>query len=219
MIKRYYKLIFVLLTCIFLQIELSAQFANKTFEDGVIFLSKTIASDNFKELDCSDLEKVDSLFIIAVNYYDNDISEALLALTFATLPFNKMSTKLPLINVRIPLHLPSVEEKLFYKKRDNLPGNVLFNSAIFGGNDKDKVAHFFGNAFLAYNVTVINISKFLGFIVEMFESAFEVSNGVDNRDLQVNYLGEFFGSSLQKNQKLVPSDFFKLHSLFFFSYN
>lgn len=217
--KSFYKIIFVFLVCIFLQIEINAQFANKTFEDGVKYLSKTIASDNFKGLDCSDLEKVDSLFIIAVKYYDNDISEALLALTFATLPFNKMSTKLPLINVRIPLYLPSVRESLFHKKKENLPGKVLFNSAIVGGNDKDKVAHFFGNAFLAYNVTFINISKFFGFIVEMFESAFEISNGVDNRDLQVNYLGEFFGSSLQNNHKLVPSDFFKLHSLFFFTYN
>lgn len=217
--KIYNKLIIIILISISLKIEISAQFSNKTFEDGVIFLSTIIASDKFKDLDCSDLEKVDSLFVIAVDYYDSDISEALLALTFATLPFNKMSAKLPLINLRIPLYLPSVEDDLFYKKRNNLPGNVLFNSAKINGNDKDKVAHFFGNAFLAYNISFLNLSKFFGFIVEMFESAFEVSNGVDNRDLQVNYLGEFFGSSLQNNQKLVPSDFFKLHSLFFFSYN
>ena len=195
--------------------ELIAQ----SFEEGVIFLSETIASDNFRNLSCPDIDKIDSLFKIAINYYDNDISEALLALTFATLPFNKMSVKIPIINVRIPLKLPAVDDKLFYKKKNNLPGFVLFNSAEISGNDKDKVAHFFGNAFLAYNVTFINISKFMGFIVEMFESAFQVSNGVDKRDLEVNYLGEFFGTSLQKYPNLNPSHFFKLYSLFYFSYN
>ncbi len=181
---------------------------NAAFEDGVIHLSTIIANDSlFNKID-TDLDKVDALYKIAVKYYDGDISEALLALTFATLPFNKMSAKIPFINVRVPLHLPSVNENLFNKKKNNLPGKVLFNSTKKHGLDKDKVAHFFGNAFLSYNISFLNISKFFGFIVEMFESAFQVSNGVDIRDMQVNYLGEYFGNSLQKNSELKAIRFF-----------
>jgi hypothetical protein len=198
---------------------INGQEKNATFEDGVIHLSTIIANDSLFSKIATDLEKVDTLYKIAVEYYAGDISEALLALTFATLPFNKMSAKIPFINVRVPLHLPSVNENLFIKKKNNLPGKVLFNSTQKHGLDRDKVAHFFGNAFLSYNISFINLSKFFGFIVEMFESAFQVSNGVDIRDMHVNYLGEYFGYSLQKNSELKPSDFFKVYSLFYFSYN
>ena len=130
-----------------------------------------------------------------------------------------MPIRVPFINVRIPLRLPSVGKNLFSTKRENLPGIVYFDSNLNGGQDKDKVAHFYGNAFLAYNVSFFNASKFLGMIVEMFESTFKVSGGIDFRDLQTNHLGEFFGHSLRNNPNLMPSDFFKVYSLFYFSYN
>jgi hypothetical protein len=166
-----------------------------------------------------DLNIVDSLYIKAVEFYDGDISEALLALTFATLPFNKMPVTLPFFGCKINLRLPSVNQSLFELKNTKLPGIVYFDSGYKGGNDKDKVAHFFGNAFLAYNISYFNLSKFLGIIVEMFESTFKVSGGIDFKDLQTNYLGEFFGYSLNENPKLLPSQFFDVYSLFYFSYN
>ena len=130
-----------------------------------------------------------------------------------------MPVTIPLLNIRIPLRLPSVNERLFKIKKRNLPGIVYFDSRLKGGQDKDKVAHFFGNAFLAYNLPFINASKVLGIFVELFESSFKVSGGVDFRDLQTNGLGEAFGTSLRKNNKLLPSQFFKIYSLFYFSYN
>ncbi len=193
--------------------------SDKSFEDGVNFLSVMIAENSEIKSSFNDLMIVDSLYILAVEFYDGDISEALLALTFATLPFNKMPVSIPFIDYRIDLRLPSVNQSLFELKKKNLPGIVYFDSRLKGGQDKDKVAHFFGNAFLAYNVTYFNLSKFMGILVEMFESAFKVSGGIDFRDLQTNYLGEFFGHSLNKNPKLLPSQFFDVYSLFYFSYN
>jgi hypothetical protein len=192
---------------------------NPSFEEGVIFLSNIIANEKFSSLQYTDLQQVDSLYFTAVQFYNGDISEALLALTFSTLPFNKMPIKLPVINLRIPLRLPSVNDDLFLTKKLYLPGKVFFDSRSKGGQDKDKVAHFFGNAFLAYNISFINASKFLGLFVEMFESAFKVSGGIDLRDLQTNNLGEYFGKSISKNPNLKPSDFFNVYSLFYFSYN
>ena len=192
---------------------------NKSFEDGVIYLSVYISSEEFSKKSELDFYLVDTLYNKAVSFYEGDISEALLALTFATLPFNKMPITIPLVKINFDLRLPSVDEETFMLKKNNLPGLVYFDSNKSGGEDKDKVAHFFGNAFLSYNVSIFNLSKFFGLIVEMFESTFKVSGGIDFRDLQTNFIGEFYGYSLKKNQELLPSDFFKLYSLFYFSYN
>jgi hypothetical protein len=185
----------------------------------VIYLSKLIAEEKITHIDKNDLEKIDSLYKHAIYFFDGNVSEALLALSFATLPFNKMPMTFPIFNIRIDLNLPSVNQSLFEFKRKNIPGLVFFDSKKNGGQDKDKVAHFFGNAFLSYNITFINLSKFLGFFVELFESTFKVSGGIDFRDIQTNYLGEFFGKSLKENPNLLPSDFFNVYSLFYFSYN
>ncbi|MCP5063338.1 MAG: hypothetical protein GY936_12860 [Ignavibacteriae bacterium] len=192
-----------------------------SFQEGVIYLSQYIASDEFIELseDYSDQYLVDHLYKYALAFYNGNISEALLALTFATLPFNKMPITIPIINVRIPLKLPAVNEKLFQIKRKNLPGIIYFDSPKTGGQDKDKVAHFFGNAFIAYNISFMNASKILGILVELFESSFKVSGGVDFRDLQTNGLGEYFGNSLINNDELLPSKVFNIYSLFYFSFS
>ncbi|MBW2998073.1 hypothetical protein KY321_00915 [Candidatus Woesearchaeota archaeon] len=184
-----------------------------------MYLSKIIANEKYSSEHYTDLEIVDSLYVEAIKFYEGDISEALLSLTFATLPFNKMPISLPILDVIIPLHLPSVQGELFITKRQHLPGMVYFDSKFKGGQDKDKVAHFFGNAFLTYNISIFNASKFLGLLVEMFESEFKVSHGIDFRDLQTNHLGELFGKSLKENKHIKPSNFFNVYSLFYFSYN
>lgn len=196
-----------------------AQQKANSLEDGINLLSLMIAEGNFDSKCKSDLEIVDSIYFTALELYNGDISEALLALTFTTLPFNKMPVKIPVLGINLSLRLPSVDEKLFIEKRNNLPGIIFFDSSKKGGQDKDKIAHFFGNAFIAYNISSFNFSKFLGIFVEMFEAIFNVSNRVDLRDIQSNHLGEYFGHCLQKNAKLKPSDFLNIYSLFYFTYN
>lgn len=193
--------------------------SNRSFEDGVNYLSLLIAKNSKIKSSCDDLNILDSLYLKAVIFYNGDVSEALLALAFATLPFNKMPVTIPFTGIKLNLKLPSVNQKLFNLKKANLPGRVFFDSPQRGGQDKDKVAHFFGNAFLSYNIRFINLSKFLGLFIEHFESAFKVSGGVDFRDLQTNYLGEYFGYSLRNHNELLPSQFFYMYSLFYFSYN
>ena len=190
-----------------------------SFADGVIHLSKIIADEKYSSKDYSDLEIVDSLFGEELSFYNGDISEALLALTFAALPFNKMPVSIPFIGSRINLKLPSVNQELFEKKRKNIPGKIYFDSSAEGSGDKDKLAHFFGNAFLAYNISFFNLSRFLGLLVELFEEAFKVSGRIDFRDPPSNHLGEFFGYSLRTNPSQKVSDFLNVYSLFYFSYN
>lgn len=189
----------------------------QSLSDAVYYLSGFAASDYFKSLkkNNSDLDLVDTLYLRALKYEDNDYSEALLAMAFATLPFNRMPLHVPVFGWRVDLRLPSVDDSLFNKKKANLPSKVYFDSPKTKFGDKDKVAHFFGNAFLSYNISFFNLSKFMGIFVELFESSFEVGGGLDNRDLITNHLGELFGKGLNKNNKLLPSDSFRIYSLLF----
>ena len=211
-------IIAILLSVLFHVNYFAAEKNNRSFHDGVVYLSNIIIDERYPDSLYSDLQIVDSLYSNALEFYDGDISEALLALTFATLPFNRMPVTLPIIN-KVYLKLPSINEEFFPLKRKNTPGLILFDSSESRGEDRDKLAHFFGNAFLAYNISYFNLSKFLGLMVELFESAFKVSGGVDYRDLQANHLGEFFGYSCRNHQNLKVSEFLNVYSLFYFSYN
>ena len=204
---------------LFLSIFLFSDLKSQSFEDGVKYISVIIAEQKYSPKKYNDHEILNLIYEDALKYYDGDISETLLALTFATLPFNKMPLTIPLVNLKLDLRLPSVDQKLFELKRDNIPGKIFFDSPITLYGDKDKISHFFGNAFLAYNVSLFNLSKFLGFIVEMFESVFKVSGMIDYRDLVANNLGEYFGHSLRINENLKVSDFLNVYSLLYFSYN
>ena len=81
----------------------NAQCQTRSFEEGVIFLSEYIASEEFKNKTDEDVNLVDTLYLKALNFYDGNISEALLALTFSTLPFNRMPVTIPLVKVKINL--------------------------------------------------------------------------------------------------------------------
>lgn len=203
---------FILIIMFFRVEKYHAQINNnldKSFEKVI----KYIASDEFKNIKSDDLSLVDSIYIKALEISEGDISENLLALTFATLPFDKMVVKIPFINSTVNLQLQEVDSALFKTKNNNLPSKLFFDSPPNG--DRDKLAHFFGNAFLSYNVSAFNISKILGIFVELFEESFLVSGGLDSRDITVNYLGEFFGKVLNNNNKLLPSEVLSLYSLMF----
>ncbi|MBU2494845.1 MAG: hypothetical protein KJ571_19655 [Bacteroidetes bacterium] len=179
-----------------------------------------IISDRFHEIkrNSDDLTQIDSIYLEALNISENDISEALLVLTFATLPFDKMPVKIPFIGNNFDLILQEIDPVLLKKKNNNLPSKLFFNTPP--GGDKDKLAHFFGNAFLAYNISFFNISKILGIFVELFEESFKVSGGLDYRDIEANNFGEFFGIMLNKNRKILPSEvlsFYILHQLKFYN--
>jgi len=210
--KIYYRTVLIIL--LLFNIKSFSQINNnldQSFQKVIIY----IASDEFKNLKntCDDLSLVDSIYIKALEISESDISENLLALTFATLPFDKMVVGIPVLNSTVNLQLQEVDSILFRTKNNNLPSKLFFDSPPNG--DKDKLAHFFGNAFLSYNVSVFNISKILGIFVELFEESFLVNGGLDSRDLSVNYLGEFFGKYLNKNTKLLPSEVLSLYSLMF----
>ena len=193
----------------------SSCFAQSKIDDGIYSLSYFIASEEFKKLSetKNDFELIDSLFLRSVEFFEMNYSDALLAISFATLPFKNMPLKAPVFNFRISIPLPSVSDSVFHVKVDHLPKNVFYDTPAGAFGDKDKLAHFFGNAFLSYNFNLVDIAGFAGIFVELFEESFKVAGGMSSRDLTANVLGEVFGNALQNNKSILPSQVLKLYLL------
>lgn len=202
---------------------LSSGFAanqDHSLSGGVYHLSAYIASDNFNDLiqNKDHIGLIDSIYFQALDYFEKDISEALLALTFVCLPVRYLPLKIPIFQIELEIPLPGVEEPMLSKKNKNLPSRFLFDSPKSKFGDKDKLSHFFGNAFLAYNIRFINLARWASIYIELFESAFKVEGAVSLRDMQVNKLGELFGIQLSDKADLKPSSFFRLYYLYYMKY-
>ncbi|HSD62526.1 MAG TPA: hypothetical protein VLB50_01975 [Ignavibacteriaceae bacterium] len=183
----------------------------------VNYLSKFIASDYFGNLHdkMDDLALTDTLFNRAVRYRNNDYSEALFSLMLTTVPYKKVPIQIPLIKLNVLYPLTSAGDSIFFLKNRNLPKNFYFDTPQNKFGDRDKLAHFFGSAFLAYNSSIFDLGDLIGYFVEVFEEEFKVQSQIDNRDLMTNRLGYLFGTELKRNKNIHPSDAFLLRTLIY----
>lgn len=211
--KSYYcKIVFLF---IFGSLSVLAQTKyEKNFYGGIFYISEFIASDEFDEMKRtnSDLQLVDSIYFRTLNFFERDYSETFLCLSFATLPFNEI--KLNFTGIIIPL--PSPSKKIFDERTKNLPKNLFIDSPKNNFGDKDKLAHFFGNAFIKYNFGWFNLSKFMGIFVEKVEDGFFTEGSYDSRDIVVNTLGELFGEAVKTIPDAKPSNILKIYQLIYF---
>jgi hypothetical protein len=182
---------------------------------GVNYLSEFIASERFDELSRTnnDLALVDSIYLRGVGFYDGNYSDALLALMLAAVPYKEILIELPLLGTVLNYPLTSAEEEVFNKKNNNLPRCLLFDSPSGEYGDKDKIAHFFGSAFISYTGNIFDLGAAIGYFVEVFEESFKVQSSIDERDLLVNELGNYFGEALKYDKSILPSRFFILTTL------
>jgi hypothetical protein len=180
-------------------------------------ISEYIASEQFIQVrnEIGDVAAADSIFIQATDFTNGNISDALLALMLATVPYREVPIQIPLINSVVNYPLTSTNEETFLKKNDNLPRFIFFDSPQNNYGDQDKLAHFFGSAFLSYESHLFDMGKLIGYFVEAFEENFKVQSNVDVRDLDVNDYGRLFGNLLKENRELLPSQIFLLRSLRF----
>ncbi|HVO75685.1 MAG TPA: hypothetical protein VMT35_16760 [Ignavibacteriaceae bacterium] len=187
---------------------------------GVNCLSEFISSDYFKKIKnkTDDLSLVDTIYFKSLEFNKDDISEALLTLTFGTIPYKEIPIQIPLVKCIIHFPLISDNDSVFNLKNRNLPKDLLFDTPGDEFGDKDKLAHFFGSAFLSYNSRFFDFGTVFGYFVEVFEESFKVQSSIDNRDLMVNNLGRIFGKILRKNNRAAPSGMLLLNSLFYFRY-
>jgi len=181
---------------------------------GVNYISEFIASDYFKDLSKtnSDLALADTIYLRAVHYKNYDYSEALLGLTFACVPYRKVPVRLPLLNIVLYYPLTSAGRGTYLKKNMNLPRNLYFDTPTNSFGDKDKLAHFFGSAYISYSSKVFDFGNLIGYFVESFEDEFKVQSRIDTRDMMTNRLGNLFGKILKENKNILPSQVFILRT-------
>jgi len=196
-----------------ISIQLNAQQSN--ISKTVNHISSYIASEEFLNLRNSigDLSSTDSIFIIAVKFNDGNIGDALLGLMLATVPYREVPIQLPIVNSIVNFPLTSADEETFLMKNENLPRYLFFDTPQNNYGDKDKLAHFFGSAFLSYESNIFDLGKLIGYFVEAFEESFKVQSSVDVRDLDVNYYGRMFGEILKEKKTVLPSQIFLLRSV------
>ncbi|GJQ64024.1 MAG: hypothetical protein SCALA702_30770 [Melioribacteraceae bacterium] len=178
---------------------------NHELYDDITYISGVILSDELKSHENNPYTWINTIYIKTLQHKKGDIGETLFLLTFATLQFRTMPLELPLIGDTVHMPLPRPTDSLFFKRNNAIPQKFPYHF-FTSKNEKDKYSHFFGNAFLAFNVRIFNLSKFMGIFVEYFEDAFKVEGAVDSKDLSVNQLGEVFGVLLRDNPDLMPSE-------------
>ena len=186
---------------------------------GVNYLSNFIASDNFLKLknENNDLALVDTIYLRAIHHYNFDYEEALLALTFTSIPYRSVPIVIPIIKTRLYYPLISANDSISNLKDQHLPARLFYDSPDNDFGDKDKLAHFFGNAFIGYAENILNLADVFGYFVEAFEEDFKSQSEVDFRDVDVNWYGVLFGDMLEINKKILPSQVMILRSLRYFS--
>ena len=182
---------------------------------GVNYLSGFIASDYYIELqkENTDLTLLDSIYLRAIEFYEKDYQEALLALTFTTIPYRRVPLVIPLLKIRLYYPLISANDSISNLKNQNLPGKLFYDSPESNYGDKDKLAHFFGNAFIGYAENVLNLADVFGYFVESFEEDFKAQSEIDFRDMDVNWYGVLFGDMLEINKSIMPSQVMTLRTL------
>lgn len=178
-------------------------------------ISEYIASEKLAEIriNVGELAATDSIFIDAIKFNELDYGDALLALMLATVPYNKVPIQVPILNSIVYYPLTSADDEIFLKKNNNLPRYLFFDTPQNDYGDKDKLAHFFGSAFLSYESNLFDIGTLIGYFVEAFEESFKVQSSVDPRDLDVNYYGRLFGSILKEDKSVRPSQILLFRSL------
>ena len=203
------KLLFVLL------ISFQSFPQQSSISKAVNYLSDFIASDYFLELknENSDLALVDSIYLRALEFYEYDYNEALLALTFATIPYKEVPIVIPFVRTTVYYPLVAADDSTFNKKNQNLPHKLFYDTPDNEYGDKDKLAHFFGNAYIGYAENIFDLAGSFGYFVEAFEEDFKVQSKIDLRDLDVNNYGKIFGECLEENRNIRPSEIILIRSL------
>ena len=170
-----------------------------------VHLKRYIRDERFyllrKEYD--DTLAVDAIFDQALLLTEGNIKESLLLSMFAVMDHKRLGFNIPVVgSLYIPLTFES--DSLFRLRRTHLPKKLLSDDLL--ASDKDKLQHFFGSAFLAYETNSNSIVKWIGDLFELGENRFVLGGNNDPRDKMANAKGREFGLRLLKDETVLPSD-------------
>jgi hypothetical protein len=154
-----------------------------------------------------DLKLLDALFDRAVYLAEGDIHAALLALTWATLPYHRFPAVVPFVGWTVTVPVSTESRSAFLRRLANLPGLLLPDTPP--SLDRDKLPHFFGSAYMQCVVNEPTLADALGYGVEWLEQVFKLEGFHDERDIMVNRMGIVFAMQLQRQRAVRPSDIFQ----------
>lgn len=182
---------------------------------AVDILSDYIASDEFGLLrkNYGELASVDTIFEKAMRFSNGDISLALAACTWSCLTVKTATVVTPIWGIKLVIPFFSTDELTFTTKNNNLPRYFFEDSPTASSGDVDKLAHFFGSAYLQYNSFIPGIAELFGYFIEVFEESFKVDSKFSSRDIIVNKIGIKFGNELREKPEAKPSDFLKQYKI------
>lgn len=152
-----------------------------------------------------DAAAIDGIYREALFLTEGRAAAALLAAAGGVIEHFKLGLRIPVLGVlNLPLTLESIGE--FRLRYNNLPSSVLRDSAARSANDRDKLQHFFGSAYLAFVGRSDVLAECLGNGIEVSEESFVVGGRDDIRDRLANALGRRFGLLLLDDPAAMPSD-------------
>jgi hypothetical protein len=152
-----------------------------------------------------DTMAVDAIFDRAMEIANGGIGTALWLCAFATMDHFRIGAEIPFLGV-LPIPLTTESHENFRIRLSHLPRRVLPDSVGRKANDRDKLQHFFGSAYLTYTSNSKSLANDVGNFVEWGEPKFIVGGTNDNRDKFANRLGQQFGMMLLDGGDVLPSD-------------
>lgn len=156
----------------------------------------------------SELHHIDMIFEKGMEFSDDKVSTALLAISIAVLNRTYFEPTFPIIGkVRIPL--PSEDSADAASRIIKLPRYFFADSPRGRWGDSAKLVHFFGSAYLTYVSGTRFLPDQFGIWIEEGEATFKLDSLGQNRDVFINRLGQRFGQALSKGRKVLPSDFLR----------
>lgn len=171
-------------------------------------LRSFIASDEYRESvrTLPHGNRVDIIYLHAVELTEGNILESLLICAVATLPYHTFDAVVPLFQLVIPIPVSTETREQFQKRLTNLPTQLFDDSKP--GEDQDKLTHFFGSAYLTCVLKAPATVEGIGYLIELFESVFKLQGSEDDRDIQANERGITFGKDLMAARDVLPSKYF-----------
>jgi len=160
----------------------------------------------------SEIDLVDSIYLNAIRMTGGEISPALAACIWTCLTVRSATIISPILRTPFVIPFFSASDSIFREKNRRLPKYLFPDSPNSPAGDVDKLAHFFGSAYIEFNSFIPGVTEFFGWFIEVFEETFKLDSKISYRDIKVNSLGIKFGNGLRKKNDLLPSDFLKLYN-------
>jgi hypothetical protein len=145
-------------------------------------------------------DSFDEIYLSALSLTHGRVTDALLISTLASLEHE--SIPLHLFGTTIDIPLSTESHRSFEQRVRHLPKHVYG----IPEDDRDKLQHFFGSAWVKRFTGMTWLAKLAGHFVEAGEGTFSIEGAGDPRDLKADDDGVRFGTTASPEAQRLPSD-------------